>query len=127
MYGYHLVFTTKYRRKLITPTVERELYSYLRNKSNQLGLSVLAMNGLSDHVHLYVQSASILDIPKIVRTLKGGSSHFIRERFPELTTMDHFWSGSYYSAPVFTGNDKALICYIERQKYTAELDRQVLP
>jgi putative transposase len=49
---YHIVFSTKDRRPLITPHYEVHLYDYLGGTIRKLGDISLELNGREDHVHL---------------------------------------------------------------------------
>lgn len=77
---YHLVWGTKNREPLILPKIERHLYSYLVHKASELGVFVYQVNGWLDHVHLIVAIPPKIAIAKVVKNLKGASSHFINDR-----------------------------------------------
>ena len=50
----HLIFTTKYRRKVMTPEVLESVLAALKIAAEDLGCSLLEANGEADHVHLLV-------------------------------------------------------------------------
>ena len=49
---YHIIFSTKDRRPLITPDYEVRLYDYIGGTIRSLGGISLALNGTEDHLHL---------------------------------------------------------------------------
>ena len=64
---YHLVFSTKDRRPLITPDYEVRLYDYIGGTVRKLGGISLALNDTADHVQLLAKLRS--DRAVSVRTL----------------------------------------------------------
>lgn len=52
---YHIVFSTKGRRQLITSAIEAELYQYMDGIIHNLEGKLLEINGVADHVHLLVK------------------------------------------------------------------------
>lgn len=48
----HLVFVTKYRRKIFDQDAIERLHHYFKNTSESLGIELVEMNGENDHVHL---------------------------------------------------------------------------
>lgn len=48
----HLVFSTKYRQKLIYPPVEAELHQYLGGICNKLQCQPIIVGGYVDHIHI---------------------------------------------------------------------------
>jgi putative transposase len=57
-------------------------------------------NGEDDHIHLLVEYPPTVQISKLVNSLKGVSSRYIREKnYPEITKKlwaGHLWSPSYF-------------------------------
>lgn len=79
----HCVFSTKERRKLITPDLQERLYPYLGGIARENKMKGLAIRGVEDHVHLLLSIPSRLSIAKSVQLLKGNSSKWIHETFPK--------------------------------------------
>ena len=74
---YHLIWATKNREHLITPTVETRLYPYLVSKAAENDVFVYAINGWYDHIHLVVAIPPKHSVADIVKRLKGASSHYL--------------------------------------------------
>ena len=90
---YHTVFSTKQRASLITPELEARLYPFLGGIVRDLRCTLLAINGMPDHVHLLIRYRADLSHSEMLQQIKGRSSKWIHETFPELR---HFaWQEGY--------------------------------
>jgi len=85
---YHLIWSTKYRQPLLTPTIEPVIYGHLRNKALNLGAIVYAIGGVEDHVHMVVaipptkfNKSDISDTPFFWQAEYGAFS-FDKKRLP---------------------------------------------
>lgn len=111
---YHMVFGTKDRVPLITAEVEDRLYPFMGGIVRDLRCSLLAVNGMPDHVHLLVRFRADLSIPDLVRHIKSRSSKWIHETFPAL---GHFsWQEGYGGFTVSKSAVPSVEDYIRRQK-----------
>ena len=52
---YHAVFSTKHRQPLITADIEPRLYAFIGGIVRDLRCTLLAVNGMPDHVHLLIR------------------------------------------------------------------------
>jgi len=48
---YHIVFSTKYRQRLILPEMEEGLYACIGGIVSRLGAVLMAAGGAEDHPH----------------------------------------------------------------------------
>ena len=64
---------------MITSDIEDRLYTYLERKAREIGVTVFALNGMPDHVHLIVSIPPKLSISQVVKRLKGASSHDLNQ------------------------------------------------
>ena len=74
----HLVFTTKYRRKLLTAVMIDQLREAFESACVKLECELLEMDGEQDHVHLLVTYPPKLSISVMVNNLKAVSSRMLR-------------------------------------------------
>jgi len=81
----HCVFSTKERRKLITPELRERLYPYLGGIARENKMKALSIGGVQDHVHASLTIPSTLSIAKAVQVLKGNSSKWVHETFSQPT------------------------------------------
>ena len=70
---YHLVFSTKDRRALITPDYEVRLHDYIGGILRNVGGISLALNGTSDHIHLLAKLRPDHTVAGLIRDLKSNS------------------------------------------------------
>ena len=111
---YHIVFSTKDRESWIAPEIEGRVWGYLATVARQHGITVHTVGGLDDHGHLVMAVPPTLAISKAVQLLKGSSSRWIRQTFPD---PDIFrWQDGYGVFTVSTSVLSATIAYVERQR-----------
>src|SRR5262245_54931460 len=85
---YHLVFVTKYRRKIFRRGLEKYVVSVLRAVTRKYPeIEVLEANTDLDHVHLMASIPPRMSVSEAVRLLKTNSSRALRSRFPFLKSM----------------------------------------
>lgn len=70
----HLVFTTKYRRKLFTGVMIEQLREAFESACVKLECELIEMDGEQDHVHLLISYPPKLSISVMVNNLKAVSS-----------------------------------------------------
>jgi REP element-mobilizing transposase RayT len=76
----HLVWTTWQRQPLVTSEIERAVYRCIEQQAIGLKCIVLAIGGMSDHVHLAVRTPTYIDAARIAMQVKGVASTLVRER-----------------------------------------------
>jgi len=97
--AYHLVWIPKYRRKILTDEVQAETKRLMTECCERHGLTLLALETDSDHIHVCVSAPPRFSPAMIANLLKGHSSRYLRETFPRLKKVcgkDHLWTSSYY-------------------------------
>jgi putative transposase len=77
---FHVVFSTKERRKLITPELQTNLYPYMGGITRQEKASLLAIGGVADHVHLLLRTKPDIALADLLRILKANSSKWAKEQ-----------------------------------------------
>jgi putative transposase len=114
---YHVVFCPKYRRKVLGEPIETRLKHIIGEVCQEHKFEILSMEIMPDHVHLLVECDPQFGIHKLVRLLKGRSSHALRQEFPMLKRkLPTLWTNSYFVSTV-GGTPLAVIKqYIENQK-----------
>jgi len=110
----HCVFSTKERRRLITTDVQDRLYPYLGGIARENKMKALSIGGVEDHVHALISIPSTLPIAKAVQLLKGNSSKWIHETFPNQRLFE--WQEGYGAFSIAVSGVKATMRYIESQK-----------
>jgi putative transposase len=77
---YHVVFSTKERRPLITPPLRDELYAYLGGIIRGERGVLLEVGGMPDHIHLAARFHQDAAVATMVRLIKANSSKWINQR-----------------------------------------------
>lgn len=80
---HHCVFSTKERRPLITPALRERLWPFLGGIARQNKIKAIEIGGVADHVHLLLSLPPTASIAKTLQLIKGGSSKWVHETFPE--------------------------------------------
>ena len=75
----HLVFVTKYRRGVFTPTILEDLRALFDSVCMDFNAELTEFNAEDDRVHLLVHYPPKVALSKLVNSLKGVSSRMIRE------------------------------------------------
>jgi len=115
--GYHIIWTPKYRRKVLVNGVDVRLKEILIEKSKQIELEIASIEVMPDHVHLFVKTNPSSCPQWIVNQLKGYSSRKLREEFPQLKKkLPCLWTRSYYVESVGNISESTIQTYIENQK-----------
>ena len=110
----HCVFSTKERRKLITPELRERLYPYLGGIARENKMKALSIGGVQDHVHALLTIPSTLSIAKAVQVLKGNSSKWVHETFPNQRLFE--WQEGYGAFSIAVSGVEDTIRYIQSQE-----------
>ncbi len=77
---FHVIFSAKERRRLITPVIEDELHKYMGGVVRNLEGDLLEANGDMDHRHLLVVLKPKFALSDEVRDIKANSAAWLNER-----------------------------------------------
>ncbi len=116
--SYHIIWTVKYRKKILIGEVELYLKQLIIEKAVQINLIVKAIECDNDHIHIFLVSNPTITISDILKYLKGFSSYHLRSKFPKLKRMKSLWTPSYYCETIGNINQQTIINYINNQKNT---------
>lgn len=116
---YHIVWGTKYRRKVLKPYVLLELKKILYATVKKYPtLWIETLNVDEDHVHLQIEIAPNTAVSDAVSKLKSASSRYLRSKFKFIREIylekDGIWSVGYFSSTVGL-NETQVKKYIEWQ------------
>jgi putative transposase len=115
--SYHIVFCPKYRRRILVSPIDARLKQLIIEKSQELNVEIIAMEVMTEHVHLLVKSIPTLSPHILVGQIKGFSSKILRDEFPELKKkLPCLWSPSYYIDSVGVLNEFTIKNYVDNQK-----------
>lgn len=114
----HLVFTTKYRRKLFTGVMIEQLREAFESACVKLECELIEMDGEQDHIHLLISYPPKLSISVMVNNLKAVSSRMLRRQNTHLTRQSKssaLWSRSYFACTAGGATIETLKAYVESQ------------
>lgn len=116
----HLVFVTKYRRKVFTKEILKSLEDIFNNVCIDFDSKLIEFNGEHDHVHLLVHYPPKVAIANLVNSLKGVSSRLIRRknytRIQQNLWGNALWSPSYFAASCGGAPIEIIKQYIQQQQ-----------
>jgi len=109
----HLVWTTHGRVPLLTEKLRPPVHSAIRAKCAALGAEVIALDGVEDHVHLFVRMPSALSVAALAKEAKGSSSHFATH---QAGCEEFRWQDGYSAFTVSRWDVPKVRGYIEGQE-----------
>ena len=126
MCKYHIVFTPKYRRKIIYNQYKQSIGQILRQLCSYKGVEILEGHLMPDHVNMLVSIPPKISVSQFMGYLKGKSALMIFDKHANLKYKfgnRRFWSEGYYVSTV--GLNKATIKkYIqEQEKHDVAMDK----
>ena len=118
--NYHIVWSTKHRRKVLTPNIENRLKEILIDVGKQKGFEIEKIEvGLQDNVHVFVSAIPKISISYIAKMMKGISGRLLLKEFPEITKQlwnGELWNPSYYVETIGSISEEAIKRYIQDQE-----------
>ncbi|MGV3613271.1 MAG: IS200/IS605 family transposase [Fluviicola sp.] len=75
-----VVFAVKNRNALIDPFWDEQLYKYITGIVKEKGQKMIAINGVRDHIHLFIGMKPTCNLSDLVREIKKSSNAFIKEQ-----------------------------------------------
>ena len=111
---FHFVFITKELRRLITPELRDRLWPFLGGIARQNKMKAIEIGGTNDHVHLLISLPAALPVSKAMQLIKGGSSKWIHETFPDQRRFA--WQEEYGAFSVSMSQMDKTVAYIKGQE-----------
>lgn len=114
---YHIIWCSKYRRKVLLNPIDTRLKELIMEKAFLLGVTVHEMEVMPDHVHLFIEARPIDSPHNIAGQIKGYTSRILRQEFVSLRTrLPALWTRSYYVESVGHISEETIKRYIQDQK-----------
>ena len=116
---YHLVWCTKYRKKVLKNGIDTECEEMLQNLAEEYKFQILAMEVMPDHIHLLVDCKPQFYISDMIKIMKGNLARQMFLAYPELKKElwgGHLWNPSYCAITVSDRSRDQVLAYIEGQK-----------
>jgi putative transposase len=124
----HLVWTTKYRRAVLTGEVATRVRDMIREICGQHEVTILKGHVAKDHLHLFVSIPPQVTISRLIQWLKGKSSYKLMGEFPHLQKQfwgRHLWARGYFCCSSGNVTDEVIAEYISNQNHDRDDDFKV--
>ena len=110
-----IVFGVLNRKPLIQPNWEINLHKFITSNITQMGHKPLAINGMADHIHLFLGLKPSMSISEFTKAIKISSTNFINEN-KYLFGGKFAWQ-SGFGAFSYSKKDIDAVCkYVANQK-----------
>jgi putative transposase len=112
---YHIIWCPKRRRKILNGPVHDRLKEIIHEVAEEHHWEIIELAIQPDHVHLFLRANPYTLPTDIARSIKGRSSHLLREEFPHLMKMPSLWTRSTFYSTAGNVSSETIQRYIERQ------------
>lgn len=115
----HLVFVTKYRRKILGGAHTEVFHQYAAEVCRDFGAELKECDGEADHVHMLIEYPPIVQLSVLVNSLKAVTSRRLRNEFLDLRSAYSkpvLWSRSYFAGSCGGAPLEVIKQYIQNQR-----------
>jgi len=109
-----LVFAVKGRRSFIQSAWEEDLYKYITAVVQNDRHKMLAINGMPDHIHIFLGLNPAIAISDLVKDIKRASNNWVNDK--TLTNQKFEWQGGYGAFSYSKSQIDSVCKYIHHQK-----------
>ena len=114
---YHVIWCTKYRRKVLDTQIQGRLKQLIREKQDEYDYQIREVETQPDHVHLLIEVPTMYSMDKIVGKIKGYTAKVLRAEYPSLKSrLPSLWTRSKFISSVGSVSLEVVKKYIEDQK-----------
>ena len=110
----HLVFSTKYRERVLHDQVRNSLHAYMATVLANTGCSPVLINSVEDHIHILFDLGRTVAVSQAVEEVKKSSSKWIKTTGNEFAKFA--WQNGYGAFAVSESNVPAVRRYIADQQ-----------
>ena len=115
----HLVFITKYRKKVLADNHRQYFKEVVAEICKDFGAELKECNGEGDHVHMLIQYPPTVQLSKMVNNLKSVTSRRMRANFIDIRVAYNkpvLWSRSYFAGSCGGAPLEIIKQYIQNQQ-----------
>lgn len=115
---YHIVWTTKYRYKVLNGRIAERVRELIRQSCNSMDVNIIKGSIGKEHIHILVSCPPSLSVSKLVQQLKGKTSKVMLGEYKELKKRywgHHLWASGYFCRSVGFITQGTIREYIENQ------------
>ena len=94
---YHVIWCTKYRRKVLDTQIQGHLKQLIREKQDAYEYQICEVETQPEHVHLLIEIPPTHSVDKIVGKIKAYTAKVLREEYPSLKSrLPSLWTRSKF-------------------------------
>ena len=112
----HCVFATKERQPFLSHEIRDRLHPYLGGIARDNSMKALAIGGTEDHVHILLSIPATLSVSKAMQLMKGNSSKWLRDTFPEIKSKEFAWQQGFGAFSISVSSIDDTVRYIRNQE-----------
>jgi len=109
-----MIFAVKGRASLIKPIWQEDLNKFISGLIKNKGQKLIVINGVEDHIHIFISINSSCRISDLVREIKKSSNKYINENF--VATKSFQWQEGYAAFSYNKSAVDSVVKYIDNQK-----------
>ena len=111
---FHIIWSTRKREPLLSAQKEEAVFRCAMATVKKLSHEVIAINGTADHVHMLVKCGPVIDMPVLMKQVKGVTSTLVND-MPDRVTLFR-WQEGYCSLTVTPSHVPRISEYVQNQK-----------
>ena len=115
---YHIVWTTKYRYKVLTGKIAQRVRELIRQSCNSMDVTIIKGSVGREHIHILISCLPSLSVSRLVQQLKGKTSKVLLSENRDLKKRywgQHLWAAGYFCRSVGYITQEIIKDYIENQ------------
>ena len=115
---YHVVWITKYRKRVIGKDIGIRLRELIRQICETMEIQIIMGHVSKDHVHMMVSVPPYISVSEMMKRIKGRTSRKLQDEYKGLKKAfwgQHLWARGYFAATTGNVTDDVIIKYIEEQ------------
>ncbi len=113
---YHVIWCTKYRRKVLDAQIQGRLKQLIQEKQDEYRYHIREVETHLEHVHLLIEIPPTDSIDKVIGKIKAYTSKVLREEYPSLKSrLPSLWTRSKFVSSCGGVTLEVIKDYIESQ------------
>ena len=113
---YHIVFSTKFRKRWIIDMIEEQLYEYIGGIIRKLNGRLIEIGGIEDHIHVLCYLPASKSVSECVRDIKANASKWLNETHWSKWATKFQWQTGFGAFTVSYSQIEAVRVYVQNQK-----------
>src|SRR5579859_4304137 len=110
----HVIWFVRGREALLGKAVRRVLFAHMQKEGAEKGISIVAIDGVEDHVHCLLQLMPSQNLSQVVKSIRTASMTWLNET--RLLPVEFAWEEDYYAYSVSPSGVKQVMDFIGKQE-----------